>query len=96
MKKAELEREPITHLIMLCNDHGLDPTGDKETLIARLSGKGKTKPEPEVEPPEPSEPETEPAETEPETEPAEPETDPAGETAAEPGGEVGETDPPEE
>lgn len=60
VKKSELERKPITELTILCIEQGLDQTGDKETLIAKLLGKEKTKPKPEPEPvvePEAPEPE---------------------------------------
>jgi len=52
VEKSELERESITGLTILCIEQGLDPIGDKETLIARLLGKEKPEPEPEAEPPE--------------------------------------------
>ena len=46
-KKSELERETITELTVLCIERGLDSTGDKDTLIARLLGKEKPEPKPE-------------------------------------------------
>lgn len=55
VKESELEQKTITELTILCLQGGLDPTGDKETLIARLLGKEKTKPkepEPEARAPE--------------------------------------------
>ncbi len=53
VKKTELEQKTITELTILCMGQGLDTTGDKDTLIARLE------PEPVVEPPA-TEPEPEP------------------------------------
>ncbi len=50
VKKTELEQKTITELTVLCMGQGFDPTGDKETLIARLLGKEKPKPKPEPEP----------------------------------------------
>ncbi len=51
VKKSELEQKTITELTILCMGQGLNSTGDKETLIARLLGKEKPEPEPVVEPP---------------------------------------------
>jgi len=58
VEKAELEREPLTGLTILCMKQGLDPTGDKETLIARLLGKEKPEPETKPELKDETEPET--------------------------------------
>ena len=75
VKKPGLEQKPITELTFLCLQQGLNSTGDKETLIARLLGKKKPEPEPEPDP-EP-EPVVEPPAADPEPEP---ETEPASET----------------
>lgn len=48
VKKSELEGKPITELVILCLQKGLDTTGDKETLIAKLLGKEKPEPKPEA------------------------------------------------
>lgn len=59
-KKKELELLSLTIISLLCTQQGLDPTGDKPTLITRLLGKKEPEPEPEPEPT--SEPETPPEE----------------------------------
>lgn len=39
MKKIELEAQTLTRLMGMCIQKGLNPEGDKDTLIARLLGK---------------------------------------------------------
>lgn len=39
MKKIELEAQTLTRLMGMCLQKGLNPEGDKDTLIARLLGK---------------------------------------------------------
>lgn len=39
MRKIELEAQTLTRLEFMCIQKGLNPEGDKDTLIARLLGK---------------------------------------------------------
>lgn len=41
MKKIELEAQTLTRLEFICMQKGLNPEGDKDTLIARLLGEKK-------------------------------------------------------
>ena len=83
--EKELEKKSGSYLCRFCEGQGLDHTGDREALIARLVAWKKAQseepePEPVVEPPaaEPEpEPVVEPPAPEPEVEP-EPETPPPG------------------
>jgi len=70
MTKRELEKQGQAQLVYMCEGKGLDHTGDKKALIARLveaeQAESEQAKEPEVEPPA-----TEPEKSEQETEPEE-------------------------
>ena len=53
--EKELGKRSLSNLCRVCEGKGLDYTGDRETLIARLVEAEKAALEPEAEPPAPEE-----------------------------------------
>jgi len=83
-KKYEkgLEKNSLSNLCRMCEGKGLDHTGDKDALIARLVEWEKSQPEVEPEPEPPPEPAGEPPATKPEPEVEPPATEPDPEPEA--------------